>query len=126
MGCVESVYLTGTMTASGHFRGQLVYYIDNKWCYENGTIADENAACVRCGKPPTKEGYDACLGYVLGATSACCGHGIEEPYVMKLCKVEWEIKPGEIPQDWSGALLDAQLGKMAQIKDPSIEEGDRK
>ena len=31
---------------------------------------------------PTKEGYDACLGHVKGAKSACCGHGVEESYVM--------------------------------------------
>ena len=31
---------------------------------------------------PTKEGYDACLGHIDGAKSACCGHGVEEPYVL--------------------------------------------
>lgn len=36
--------------------------------------------CVACGLPPTPEGYDACLGFVEGASSACCGHGVEEPY----------------------------------------------
>ena len=30
---------------------------------------------------PTKEGYDACLGYIEGAMSACCGHGVEKGYV---------------------------------------------
>lgn len=68
------------MTASGHFRGHPVYYINDEWRYSDGTIADENAACVRCGKSPTPEGYDACLGYIPGITSACCGHGIETPY----------------------------------------------
>lgn len=33
---------------------------------------------------PTKEGYDACLGYIKGAKSACCGHGIEEPYFREI------------------------------------------
>jgi hypothetical protein len=31
---------------------------------------------------PTSEGYDACLGFIPGVESACCGHGVEEPYQM--------------------------------------------
>ena len=36
---------------------------------------------------PTKEGYDACLGFIEGAKSACCGHGVERAYV-----VRWKIE----------------------------------
>jgi len=25
--------------------------------------------------------YDACLGHIDGATSACCGHGVKQPYI---------------------------------------------
>ena len=32
--------------------------------------------CVRCGKEPAHEGHDACLGYIAGVSSVCCGHGI--------------------------------------------------
>lgn len=32
---------------------------------------------------PTKEGYDACLGFIEGAKSACCGHGVERAYVVR-------------------------------------------
>ena len=39
--------------------------------------------CKKCGKFPTEEGFDYCLGYIKGATSACCGHGIENPYIIK-------------------------------------------
>ena len=39
---------------------------------------------------------------------------------MKLCEIEWEVKPGEILLEWSGKLLDAQLGEMVWIKDPHI------
>lgn len=74
--------MRNTITASGYFRGHLVFYIDNEWRYSDGTIADGNAACVRCGKLPTKKGYDACLGYLLGVISACCGHGVETPYLV--------------------------------------------
>jgi len=38
--------------------------------------------CPKCGKMPTPEGYDACLGHIPGATAACCGHGVEEPYIL--------------------------------------------
>jgi hypothetical protein len=33
--------------------------------------------------PPTKEGYDNCLGHIEGVASACCGHGVEIPYIVK-------------------------------------------
>ncbi|MGB9937302.1 MAG: hypothetical protein ACPK7O_06240 [Methanobacterium sp.] len=33
--------------------------------------------CIKCGKYPTREGYDACLGELPGVEFACCGHGKE-------------------------------------------------
>ena len=39
---------------------------------------------------------------------------------MKLCEIEWEVKPGEVLLEWSGKLLDTQLGEMVWIKDPHI------
>lgn len=39
--------------------------------------------CARCGQYPTPEGHDACIGTLGGGVvSACCGHGIEIPYLM--------------------------------------------
>lgn len=35
------------------------------------------------GRMPIKEGYDACLGYIDGVKSACCGHGVGKPFLMK-------------------------------------------
>ena len=35
------------------------------------------------GIMPIKEGYDACLGYIDGVKSACCGHGVGKPFLMK-------------------------------------------
>ena len=68
---------------TSHSRGNLIIYRNNRWEYEDGVALDkEERPCVRCGRMPTKEGYDACLGYIEGATSACCGHGIEEGYVV--------------------------------------------
>lgn len=32
--------------------------------------------CAHCGRAPTPEGHDACLGALPGVTAACCGHGV--------------------------------------------------
>jgi hypothetical protein len=37
--------------------------------------------CAKCGKLPTKEGHDACLGTLPGVIDACCGHGVREAYI---------------------------------------------
>lgn len=67
-----------------HSRGWDIYYDGQDWRYlDTNTIYDDSRPCKKCGRMPTKEGYDACLGYIEGATSACCGHGVEEPYVMR-------------------------------------------
>ena len=64
-------------------RGHEIYYDGGCWRYsDTSEICDDSRPCKRCGKYPTKEGYDACAGYVEGAKAACCGHGAEEAYVM--------------------------------------------
>jgi hypothetical protein len=65
-------------------RGHKVYRDGADWRYvdDNTLIANERP-CARCGKTPTPEGYDACLGYIKGAISACCGHGMESPILIK-------------------------------------------
>lgn len=37
--------------------------------------------CTRCGKYPTPEGHDSCLGDLPGVEFACCGHGVEKAYI---------------------------------------------
>lgn len=37
-----------------------------------------NRPCINCNKFPTKEGYDACIGFIPNIKAACCGHGIDE------------------------------------------------
>ena len=66
-------------------RGHLIKFINNEWVYaDNGKPIDkEIRSCKRCGCMPTPEGYDACLGFVNDMSSACCGHGVEEPYFIK-------------------------------------------
>lgn len=70
---------------TSHARGNKIYYDGKDWRYsEDDTLVNENEKpCARCGRMPTKEGYDACLGYIEGATSACCGHGVEPGYVLR-------------------------------------------
>lgn len=65
-------------------RGHPIYWDGELWRYsDDGAVYDDTRPCKRCGRHPTPEGYDACLGHVHGATSACCGHGVEEPYILR-------------------------------------------
>lgn len=74
------------MAALSYLRGHQIYYDeeDKLWKYtDDHTIADDTRPCVRCKKYPTKEGYDACIGYIEGASSACCGHGVKKKYIQR-------------------------------------------
>ena len=65
-------------------RGWEIYYDGEHWRYiDNNKIENDSRPCKRCGRMPTKEGYDACLGHIKGAISACCGHGVENSYIVK-------------------------------------------
>jgi len=65
-------------------RGHQIYYDGVVWRYvDTNEIDTDSRPCKKCGRMPTKEGYDACIGHIEGASSACCGHGIEEPYIIK-------------------------------------------
>ena len=68
---------------TSYSRGWKIYFDGKNWRYcDNNEIDNDSRPCKKCGRLPTKEGYDACLGYIKGAISACCGHGVEEGYVM--------------------------------------------
>lgn len=61
-------------------RGHRTFWDGKVWRYKDtGEAATGKRSCARCGKPPTGDGHDACLGCVPGATSACCGHGVHNP-----------------------------------------------
>lgn len=69
-----------------HSRGWDIYYDGTNWRYsDTNEIVDDSRPCKKCGCFPTKEGYDACLGYIEGVNSACCGHGRE------MFKINFEI-----------------------------------
>ena len=68
-----------------YIRGHLAYWINEKngWCYaDNGKRINDYRSCAQCGEPPTIEGYDACLGFIDGVEHACCGHGVEDGYII--------------------------------------------
>lgn len=80
------------MTVTAYTRGHEVYYDEaaDTWRYaDNDQPATFDRPCTKCGEMPTPEGYDACLGFIPGLVSACCGHGVEEPYVMW----DWRARP---------------------------------
>lgn len=64
-------------------RGHLIKFVNNEWLYvDNNTSIAIERPCVKCNLMPTLEGYDPCLGHIEGATSACCGHGVEDGFVV--------------------------------------------
>ena len=73
MGCFEVII--------SHVRGWEVYFDGTIWRYtDNDKPVDDDRPCKRCGRKPVK-GMDACLGPLFGVKDACCGHGVEEPYL---------------------------------------------
>jgi len=69
-------------------RGHPIEYLNGQWVYSDikVPIDREERSCARCGRLPTTEGYDTCLGHIPGVISACCGHGVEESYIMYIEK----------------------------------------
>lgn len=72
------------MVAKTYSRGWPISYVNGRWVFDDtGKKDNETRSCARCGRPPTKEGYDACAGYVNGAQSVCCVHGVEKKVLIK-------------------------------------------
>jgi hypothetical protein len=73
--------------ATSQIRGHKIMFL-GQWVYvDNKAPITVERPCIRCGKMPTPEGFDACLGYIPGVKSACCGHGIEKAYFLYREKV---------------------------------------
>lgn len=46
-------------------RGHKIYFDGQDWRYQDTkSIYDDSRTCIKCGKMPTKEGHDACLGRI--------------------------------------------------------------
>lgn len=66
-----------TVADEGYVNGNRVI-----WVYADTLtpVSKEERPCPKCGK--LRDGcFDACWGYLPGVTFACCGHGVQEPYV---------------------------------------------
>ena len=71
-----------------HDRGNFIYQDLDKsptvqrYVVDDVPVDEKNPRpCARCGKHPTKDGVDACIGREIpGMRSTCCGHGVEDPY----------------------------------------------
>lgn len=75
--------------------GHPVYWNEaaHEWRWQdNDQSISVQRPCPQCRRPPTPEGYDACLGEIPGATAACCGHGVETGYIA------WQPMDGVIKQ----------------------------
>jgi hypothetical protein len=72
------------MTVTSYKRGHPIEWDGSQWVYSDTKepIKDNERPCARCGRMPTPEGHDACLGHIKGAKAACCGHGVEDPYIL--------------------------------------------
>ena len=74
--------------AYGTTRGNLVRFDEEGWVWVYADTLGQVSLtgprpCTRCGKIPTAEGHDACLGTLGGGVgAACCGHGIEPPSIV--------------------------------------------
>src|SRR2546427_9498136 len=82
---------TAAIAQYAYYRGHPVVCLEGEACerYANDltcTVGEDGAGverpCVHCGVTATPDGPDPCLGTLLGVVSACCGHGVEEPYVL--------------------------------------------
>ena len=71
--------------ADGYSRGHKIVYSESTgWIYaDNGLPVDDKRPCARCGRAPLDTGEDACLGHIDGVISACCGHGVSTPIMIK-------------------------------------------
>jgi hypothetical protein len=65
------------MTVRSTWRGHVILITGEECQFEDTGEATvgSNRPCGRCGKHPTAEGHDGCLGTLPAVMNACCGHG---------------------------------------------------
>jgi hypothetical protein len=89
-------YTTAEIVAYGYFRGHPVVCLAGEDCERYAddltpTVDEDGASverpCVQCGRLAAPDGPDPCLGMLPDVRAACCGHGVDEPYVLLHCTV---------------------------------------
>ena len=82
---------TAEIVEYGYFRGHPVVCLagEDRERYADDltpTVDEEGKSverpCVQCGRLAAPDGPDPCLGMLPGVRAACCGHGVDEPYVL--------------------------------------------
>ena len=78
---------------SSWVRGHLVFWDDrqNWWCYyDTKEPVNDSRPCLKCGRLPTEDGHDACVGYIddPNIVSVCCGHGKRDGCVIVKTKTK--------------------------------------
>lgn len=69
---------------TSYSRGHKIIFKNKKWVYvDTLKVLNSIRPCKKCGKPPTLEGHDDCLGEIKGVVSACCGHGVFDKIIVK-------------------------------------------
>ena len=59
-----STILGDDKVQTSHSRGHKIYFDGKDWRYmDTKDIINDDRPCTRCGRPPTSEGHDACLGH---------------------------------------------------------------
>ncbi len=72
-----------TIMPKSYMRGHEIVFKGYQWVYADTLqVINHTRPCKLCEQSPTKEGYDSCTGHIEGAKSACCGHGVVDPYVL--------------------------------------------
>jgi hypothetical protein len=89
-------HTTAAIAQYGYYRGHPVICLEGEACerYADDLTSTVDAQgvsverpCVQCGLLAVSDGPDPCLGMLPGVRAACCGHGVEEPYVVLHCTV---------------------------------------
>jgi len=85
-----ATHTTAEIVAYGYFRGHPVVCLAGEACERYAddltpTVDEAGASverpCVQCGLLAAPDGPDPCLGLLPDVRAACCGHGVDEPYV---------------------------------------------
>jgi hypothetical protein len=92
-----ATHTTAVIAQYGYYRGHPVVCLEGEACerYADDLTSTVDAQgvsverpCVHCGALAAPDGPDPCLGLLPDVRAACCGHGVEEPYVV----VHWTIR----------------------------------